>query len=47
MQDVREVIREKGVWEGMLKGRQEVVLNMLKKNQTFLLLLKLQGFLSQ
>ena len=39
MQDVREIIKEKGRWEGERKGlrkgrqegRQEVVLNMLKK----------------
>ncbi len=39
MQDVREIIKEKGRWEGereglkkgRQEGRQEVVLNMLKK----------------
>ena len=39
MQDVREIIKEKGRWEGERKGRKEgrqeerkqVVLNMLKK----------------
>ena len=39
MKDVREIIKEKGRWEGLRKGRREgrqernkeVVLNMLKK----------------
>ena len=39
MQDVREIIKEKGRWEGereglkkgRQEGRQEVVLNLLKK----------------
>ncbi len=31
MQDVREIIKERGRWEGRQEGRQEVVLNMLKK----------------
>ena len=29
--DIREEIREEGRLEGIRKGRQEVVLNMLKK----------------
>ncbi len=32
MQDVREIIKEKGRWEGRQEGLQEVVLNMLKKS---------------
>ena len=30
MQDVREIIKEKGRWEGRQEGKQEIVLNMLK-----------------
>ena len=55
MQDVREVIKEKGVWEGMKKGirkgmlkgrqegRQEVVLNMLKERADISFIAKVTG----
>ena len=47
MQDVREVIKEKGVWEGMRKGmqkgRQEVVLNMLKEKADISFIAKVTG----
>ena len=31
MQDVREIIKEKGVWEGMRKGRQEGIEEGIKR----------------
>ena len=43
MQDVREVIKEKGVWEGMQKGRREVVLNMLKEKADISFIAKVTG----
>ena len=47
MQDVREIIKEKGVWEGMRKGRQEgrqeVVLNMLKEKADISFIAKVTG----
>ena len=48
MQDVREIIREKGRWEGerigLRKGRQEVVLNMLKKKADISFISEVTGF---
>ena len=48
MQDVREIIREKGRWEGERKGRkegrQEVVLNMLKKKADISFISEVTGF---
>jgi len=31
MQDVREIIKEKGLWEGRHERNKEVILNMLKE----------------
>ena len=52
MQDVREIIKEKGRWEGERKGlkkgrqegRQEVVLNMLKKKLDISVISEVTGF---
>ena len=52
MQDVREIIREKGRWEGeriglrkgRQEGRQEVVLNMLKKKADISFISEVTGF---
>ena len=51
MQDVREIIKEKGHWEGERKGlkkgrqegRQEVVLNMLKEKADIAFIAKVTG----
>ena len=43
MQDVREIIKEKGRWEGERKGRQEVVLNMLKEKADISFISKVTG----
>ena len=47
MQDVREIIKEKGIWEGMRKGRQEerqeIVLNMLKEKADISFIAKVTG----
>ena len=47
MQDVREIIREKGRWEGRQEGRQErdkeVVLNMLKEKADISFISKVTG----
>ena len=47
MQDVREIIKEKGRWEGerkgLKKGRQEVVLNMLKEKADISFISKITG----
>ena len=47
MQDVREIIKEKGRWEGLRKGRregrQEVVLNMLKEKVDISFISKVTG----
>ena len=47
MQDVREIIREKGRWEGERKGRQEerqqVILNMLKEKVDIGVISKVTG----
>ena len=56
MQDVREVIKEKGIWEGMQKGReeglqeglqkaqQEIILKMLKEKVDIAFISKITGF---
>lgn len=52
MQDVREIIREKGRWEGERKGRKEgrqernkeVALNMLKEKMNISVISKVTGF---
>ena len=52
MQDVREVIKAKGVWEGMQKGmqkgreeeRQEIILKMLKEKVDIAFITKITGF---
>ena len=52
MCDVREVIKEKGVWEGMQKGmqkgiqkgREEIVLKMLKEKVDIAFITKITGF---
>jgi len=52
MQDVREIIKEKGRWEGereglkkgRWEGRQEVVLNMLKEKTDIAFIAKVTGF---
>ena len=47
MQDVREIIKEKGRWEGERKGRREgrkeVVLNMLKEKADISFIAKVTG----
>ena len=47
MQDVREVIKEKGRWEGRKEGRQErdkeVILKMLKKELDIALISEVTG----
>ena len=47
MQDVREIIKEKGRWEGRQEGRQardkEVVLNMLKEKTDISFISKVTG----
>ena len=47
MQDVREIIKEKGRWEGRKEGRQEgrqeVVLNMLKEKANIAFIAKVTG----
>ena len=47
MQDVREIIKEKGRWEGERKGRQEsrkqIVLNMLKEKADISFISKVTG----
>ena len=47
MQDVGEIIKEKGRWEGeragLKKGRQEVVLNMLKEKADIAFIAKVTG----
>ena len=47
MQDVREIIKEKGRWEGERKGRKErdkeVVLNMLKEKADIAFIAKVTG----
>ena len=43
MQDVREIIKEKGRWEGERKGRREVVLNMLKEKADISFISKVTG----
>ncbi len=51
MQDVREIIKEKGRWEGerqglkkgRQEGRQEVVLNMLKEKADIAFISKVTG----
>ncbi len=55
MQDVREIIKEKGRWEGRLEGkreglkkgrhegRQEVVLNLLKEKADIAFISKVTG----
>ena len=47
MQDVREIIKEKGRWEGERKGRKErdkeVVLNMLKEKINVSVISKVTG----
>ena len=45
--DALEIIKEKGRWEGerkgIKKGRQQVVLNMLKENMNISLISKVTG----
>ena len=51
MQDVREIIKEKGRWEGERKGlrkgrqeeRQQVVLNMLQEKADIAFIAKVTG----
>ena len=47
MQDVREIIKEKGRWEGERKGRKErkkeIVLNMLKEKTDISFIAKVTG----
>ena len=43
MQDVREIIKEKGRWEGRKEGRKEVVLNMLKEKADISFISKVTG----
>ncbi len=47
MQDVREIIKEKGRWEGrqegLQEGRQQVVLNLLKEKADIAFISKVTG----
>ena len=43
MQDVREIIREKGRWEGRQEERQQFVLNMLKEKADISFICKVTG----
>ncbi len=47
MQDVLEIVKEKGRWEGeregLKKGRQEIVLNMLKEKINVSVISKVTG----
>ena len=43
MQDVREIIKEKGRWEGRQARDKEVVLNMLKEKTDISFISKVTG----
>ncbi len=43
MQDVREIIKEKGRWEGRQERDKEVVLNMLKEKADISFIAKVTG----
>ena len=43
MQDVREIIKEKGRWEGRQERDKEVILNMLKEKADIVFISKVTG----
>ena len=43
MQDVREIIKEKGRWEGRKERNKEIVLNMLKEKAGISFIIKVTG----